>query len=326
MKLGLHTVVTLSFFALLAGCQRSAAFRQDQEYYREGSLYSPPAPANSATKRFESMGQPRKKVVILDFWNDTPIQQPTLGSFAADELRRDLFVTQRMILPTDLRTDLSTRDFVASDRGSGDQVRVAQLIREGRRLGVAVIGIGRIGKVVFRQRGDEVGILRQTQSLAAADVEIKLFDVAAGREILSLGKSGQSASNALVSVEGENQQSSQYRFELTQLAIRDAVAQMVPEVLRSVEKLAWQGRVAKVAGGKFYINSGRGAGLIQGDILKVMTSGEEIYDPATGTYLGRAPGQLKGTVEVVDFLGPDGAVAVLHTGGNFQEGDTVQLY
>ena len=57
-----------------------------------------------------------------------------------------------------------------------------------------------------------------------------------------------------------------------------------------------------------------------------MTSGEEIYDPATGTYLGRAPGQLKGTVEVVDFLGPDGAVAVLHTGGNFQEGDTVQLY
>ena len=50
-----------------------------------------------------------KKVVILDFWNDTPIQQPTLGGFAADELRRDLFVTQRMILPTDLRTDLSTR-------------------------------------------------------------------------------------------------------------------------------------------------------------------------------------------------------------------------
>jgi hypothetical protein len=191
---------------------------------------------------------------------------------------------------------------------------------------VAVIGIGRIAKIVFRQRGDEVGLLRQTQSLAAADVELKLFDVAAGREILSIGKSGQAASNALISVEGENQQSNDYRTELTQLAVRDAVAQLVPDVIRSVEKLAWQGRIAKITGGKYYINSGKGSGLIQGDILKVMTSGEEVYDPATGAYLGRAPGQLKGTIEIIDFLGADGAVGALHTGGNFQEGDTVQLY
>jgi hypothetical protein len=323
----LTRILSLLGIVLFAtACQRSGAFRQDQEYYRENSMYSAPTSPTSATKRFESMGQPRKKVVILDFWNDTPVKQPTIGSFAADELRRGIFVTQRMIVPTDLRTEFGTKDFVQTDRGSGDQVRVAQLVREGRRLGVAVIGIGRIAKVVFRQRGDEVGLLRQTQSLAAADVELKLFDVAAGRELLSISRSGQSASNALISVEGENQQSNEYRQELTQLAIRDAVAQLVPDVIRSVEKLAWQGRIAKITGGKFYINSGKGSGLVQGDILKVMTSGEEVYDPATGAYLGRAHGQLKGTIEVVDFLGADGAVGALHTGGNFQEGDTVQLY
>jgi hypothetical protein len=326
MKHHSRILLFIGAMTILAGCQRSAAFRQDQDYYREGSMYSSPSSPTSASKRFESMGQPRKKIVILDFWNDTPIKQATIGSFAADELRRSLYVTQRMIVPTDLRTEFGTRDFVQADRGNGDQVRVAQLVREGRRLGVAVIGIGRIAKIVFRQRGDEVGLLRQTQSLAAADVELKLFDVAAGREILSIGKSGQAASNALISVEGENQQSNDYRTELTQLAVRDAVAQLVPDVIRSVEKLAWQGRIAKITGGKYYINSGKGSGLIQGDILKVMTSGEEVYDPATGAYLGRAPGQLKGTIEIIDFLGADGAVGALHTGGNFQEGDTVQLY
>ncbi|MBU6374515.1 MAG: hypothetical protein KGQ59_00825 [Bdellovibrionales bacterium] len=317
--------VVVGLVLLLTACQRSNAFRQDQDYYRDNSMYSQKNAPGSATKRFEAMGQPRKKIVILDFWNDTPVKAATVGTFAADELRRSLFVTQRLIVPTDVRTDFSTKDFVQVDQ-AGEGVKIAQLIREGRRMGVAVIGIGRIGKIVFRQRGDDVGLLRQTQSLAAADVEIKLFDVSAGREILSIGKSGQSSSNNLVSVEGENQQSSEYRLELTKLALRDAVAQLVPDVIKTVEKLSWQGRIAKIVGGKFYINAGKGSGLIHGDILKVLTAGEEVYDPSTGAYLGRAPGQLKGTVEVTDFLGTDGAVAELHTGGNFQEGDTVQLY
>ena len=42
---------------------------------------------------------------------------------------------------------------------------------------------------------------------------------------------------------------------------------------------------------------------VAGDILKVLTQGDDIYDPATGSYLGRTQGQLKGTLEVVDFLG-----------------------
>ncbi|MEN9722652.1 MAG: hypothetical protein RJB38_638 [Pseudomonadota bacterium] len=309
----------------LVSCQRSVSFQKDQDYYRDSSSEVKSA-SGSATKRFESMGQPKKKVVIFDFWNDTPVRHPTLGVFAADELRRGLFVTRRLIVPTDLRTDFTTQDFVQNDRGGGDQVRVSQLIREGRRLGVAVVAIGRIAKVVFRQRGDEVGLLRQTQTLAAADVELKLFDVSTGREVLSLARSGRTAANAIVGAEQDQQRSAEYRQELTQLAVRDAVAQLVPEVIRSVEKLSWQGRIAKVSGGKYFINAGRSAGLIQGDILKVMTAGEEVYDPATGAYLGKAPGQVKGTLEIVDFLGPDGSAAELHTGGNFQEGDSVQLY
>ncbi|MFN7685414.1 MAG: CsgG/HfaB family protein [Oligoflexia bacterium] len=322
-------VAILLFFS---ACQRSPAFRRDQEFYRDNpSYYDKSAKTRSATQKVESQGQPKKRVVVLDFWNDTPVKNSKLGSFGADELRRGLFQTQRLIVPKDVRLEYTTLDFIQTDRqgdrqGGGEHVRVAQLIREGRKLGVAVIAIGRIGKVVFRQRGDEVGVLRQTQSLAAAEVEIKLFDVAAGRELLSVSKSGEASSNALVGFEAHNQQSPEFRSEMLMLAVRDAVGQVVPDVVRSVEKLSWEGRIAKIVGPKVYVTAGKASGLIAGDILKVLTAGEEIYDQVTGAYLGRTPGTLKGTLEVKDFLGQDGAVAEIHTGGNFQAGDTVQLY
>jgi len=273
------------------------------------------------TQRIESMGQPKKRIVILNFWNDTPVKQNDLGAFAADELRRGLYATQRVILPTDAKTELGTADFI-----QGDKVKVAQLIREGRRMGVAVLVIGRVTKVVFRQRGDEVGLLRQKQSLAGVDVEIKTFDVAAGREIMAAARSGEAASNAIVAFEGDNIESPEYRAELTKLAVRNAMSSLVPEVIKSIEKMTWQGRIAKASGTRVYVNAGRASGLVGGDILKVLTPGDDVYDPQTGAFLGRSQGQLKGTLEVVDFLGTDGAVTEVHTGGNFQEGDVVQLY
>jgi hypothetical protein len=304
------------------GCQRSGAYRRDQTTYSEPqSYYSKGAPGKSPTSRIEAMGQPKKRVVVFNFWNDTPVKQADLGAFGADELRRGLFVTQRLLLPTDARTELTTEDFI-----QGEKVRVAQLIREGRRLGVAVLVIGRITKVVFRQRGDEVGLFRQKQSLAAVDVEAKVFDVMSGREVMAVGKSGEASSNTLVALEPGNIESPEFRAELTKLAVRSAVVTLVPDVVRSIEKMAWEGHVAKIASGKVYVNAGRASGLVAGDILKVLTQGDDIYDPSTGAYLGRSKGQLKGTLEVIDFIGTDGAVAEIHTGGNFQEGDAVQLY
>jgi hypothetical protein len=322
-----HAVVggwVIALAWLSGGCQRSNQYRHDQDYPNadnSASYYGKSPGGKGITSRIEQLGQPKKRVVILDFWNDTPVSQADLGAFAADELRRGLFLTQRLILPTDAKTELGTADFV-----QGEKVKVAQLIREGRKLGVAVLGIGRVTKITFRQRGDDIGLLRQKQSLAGVDVEMKLFDVAGGREIMADAKSGESSSNALVALEGKGVETPEYRAELVKLAVRNAVAQLVPSVVRSVEKLTWEGRIAKVAGTKVYVNAGKASGLVAGDILKVLSPGDDVYDPATGAYLGRSQGQLKGTLEVSDFLGTDGAITEIHTGANFQEGDVVQLY
>ena len=57
-----------------------------------------------------------------------------------------------------------------------------------------------------------------------------------------------------------------------------------------------------------------------------MTEGQEVYDPETGALIGVSKGQLKGTLEIVDYFGPDGAIAILHSGGSVLEGDFVTLY
>ena len=323
-KLSALSVCLTAGLAVMTSCQRSPAYKHDAGYTpaAEGaSYYNKADSSKSPTQRIEAMGQPKKRVVVFNFWNDTPVKGTEIGVFAADELRRGLFNSQRMIVPKDIKTASSTEDFI-----NGDKVRVAQLVREGRRLGVSVLAIGRVTKIVFRQRGDEVGLFRQKQSLAAVDVELKLFDVAGGREIMAVGKSGEASSNANVVVEDANLESVQYRAELTKLAVRHAISQIIPDVLRAVEKMTWEGHLAKVQGTKIFINAGKTSGLVAGDILKVMAPGDDIYDPVTGAYLGRSQGQLKGTLEVVDFIGPDGATTEVHTGGNFQEGDVVQLY
>ena len=57
-----------------------------------------------------------------------------------------------------------------------------------------------------------------------------------------------------------------------------------------------------------------------------MTEGQEVYDPETGALIGVSKGELKGTLEVIDYFGPDGAIAILHSGGSVLEGDYVTLY
>lgn len=92
---------------------------------------------------------------------------------------------------------------------------------------------------------------------------------------------------------------------------------MAVSMARVFDKISWEGRIVKISGGKVFINAGRASGLNLGDILKVMTPGEDVYDPVSGTYMGRSAGQPKGTLEIIDYLGNDGAVSSIHSGGGF---------
>lgn len=269
----------------------------------------------------ETLGQPKKKVLVLKFYNDTPVPQENSGEVAAEELRNLLATSEQVLVIPDTAVSLKTEDFI-----QGDKIKVAQLIQEGRKQGVSLVLLGRIAKMAIRQKGEAVGLLRKRYSYATSDLEVKLFDVQAGREVLASFKSGEAVDSGLIVFQGNGIDDPAFRADLTEQSIRQAVIGFVPEILKTVDKAVWQGRIAKVSGQKIFINSGRASGLLHGDILRVLSSGEDIYDPTTGAYLGRSQGQLKGTLEIIDFFGFDGGLAQIHTGGGFEEGDLVQLY
>jgi hypothetical protein len=307
----------------MSACARLGEFRRDRDvadeapagYYREGE--------ESARKAevLERLKGPKKKVLVLSFWNDTPAGDEALGDFAAQELRREFSLGKQILLPDDKSVTTVTRDFV-----DGDRVQVSQLVREGRKFGVSCVILGRISRIQFRQNREEVGILRNAESRALVELEMKVFDVASGREVGTYQRTGSAASTARVVMQEDALAGKAARDELAKEAIYEAVQKLMPDALIAMEKMDWQGRIAKITGNKVYINAGRASGLLAGDILKVLSPGEEIIDPVTKAFLGRSEGFLKGTLEVSDFIGTDSSMTEVHTGGNFQEGDVVRLY
>jgi len=101
---------------------------------------------------------------------------------------------------------------------------------------------------------------------------------------------------------------------------------LIPPIIGMVHKMNWRGKIAKVNGKTVYINAGRASGIIRGDILSVISEGEEVYDPESGAFLGKTKGQVKGTIEIKGHIGDDASTGDIHTGGQFKLGDEVRLY
>lgn len=319
----LDSVVSLSLFlsvlgGVFWGCTRSAEFKDSDSAYRSDSK-EPYDFEDSGTVS----GQPRKKVWVLPFWNDTPIDYADVEKLSADELKRGLFLSKKVLVlrPQEEGQPRKTADFV-----NGEKVKIAQLVADARARGVSAVMIGRVSELAFRSTQDEVGLFKQKELKASAQVEIKIYDVTSGKELGSFGKIGRAQASTRVAVDEESLESRNFRSELLGRAVSSAVRDLTRDCVKVVEKLTWQGRIFKISGRRLYINSGKSAGIMVGDILKVFTAGEDLYDPQTGAYLGRSPGQLKGTLEVRDLIGEESAVSEVHTGGNFGEGDVVQLY
>lgn len=300
-------------------CSRSDSYKRDQYYYREDSAFA--NRKGQATARAQKFAQPKKKLYVLPFMNTTPLGGDELGVFAADELLREIRATGKAVVPDDIRSADSSKEFY-----SGDKIRLGALVREGRKLGVALLIVGRIKKIVYRKKADEVGLFRQKDAVAAVDLEMRIFDIANSKELLLDEKSADSTASQIDLFGGSDKDPKSQRAELVRMALRNGAQLFARDTARAIEKISWQGRIAKITAGKVYINAGRATGLSVGDVLKVMTPGEDIYDPTTGAYMGRSQGQPKGTLEIVDYLGSDGAVAAVHSGGNFVENDIVQLY
>lgn len=264
----------------------------------------------------------KKKVALLSFYNESPMGGDDLAITATEEFRREMSKSREFLFDPESESIFGT----SKEIYAGGGIKLAQLARKAKMSGVNIVVFGRVKEARIRQKTDEIGFVRKVKSLAETYVEIKVYDVLANKELFSETVDGNISDDNLRFYQAESEDNLSYRQELLRYSVKVAVRKSVPKVIKLGSRLDWMGRVAKIIGTRIFINAGRNSGINLGDILKVITEGQEIYDPETGAMIGMSVGEVKGTLEVVDFFGQDGAVCTLHSGGSVTEGDFVQLY
>lgn len=303
----------LSLMLFLASCMNQPVRRRgsgyNNNYYKQ----------NNNQQLFNPV---KKKVALLKLSNESPFGKEDLAITATEELRREISRTRDFVVDPEASALFGS----SKEIYTGGGIKLAQLSRKAKLSGVNLVIFGRISHAKVRQKSDEIGVVRKTKSYAESIVEIKVFDVVANKEIYSEKMDGNINDSSFRFFMSERDAHLSYRRNLLRYSVKVAVRRFVPQLAKLGAKLDWTGRVARIIGSKIYVNAGRRSGLNVGDILKVMTEGEEIFDPETGALLGVSKGEVKGTLEIVDYFGPDGSVSILHSGGSVTEGDFVQLY
>lgn len=261
--------------------------------------------------------------MVLPFLDDG---QATRSKSAA-EAAREGFI--RAMKRTDEFVVVSNHDF-PKDVGTylkNGEYDLESMGKLGGGIGVSAILEGRILQIKAKRIGDAIGIVREVRARVTAVVQLRMVSAQNGQIIMN--ETREATIEEGTTRVGERASSDRFLEEdpkLVEQVVMEAFRTTIPKIVQNVDKLSWEGRVALVKGDRIYLNAGRLSGLQIGDILKITEDGEDVYDPDSGSLIGKVPGRLKGTVEIVSYFGKDGAVSIVHSGSGFRENDHVELY
>ncbi len=260
--------------------------------------------------------------MVLPFFSVDSAHSDKTAAIAREAFIRALRKTDDFVIvaTTDFPKDVSTY----FKNGEYDLESMAKIASS---MGLTALIEGRIVKVKAKRIGDEIGLVRRVYARMDATVQVRVINAKNGRIIMDETRSAQIEDRITrVAERSLNDRYIEEDPQLIEAAVVKAFQSTLPQLVQNVQKLSWEGRVALVKGDRIYLNAGRLSGLQIGDILKVTDEGEDVYDPETGAFIGRVPGRLKGTIEVISYFGKDGAIAIVHSGSGFRENDLVELY
>ena len=265
---------------------------------------------------------PKKPVMVLPFIDGGNLRSQKTAQIARDAFIRSLRKTEEFVVvsnndfPKDVTTYLKNGEYDLEAMG-----------KLGSGLGLAAIIEGRIVEVKAKRIGDPIGLVRQVRARIDGTVGIRLVNTKNNSISLNEQKSASVEETTVRYLENPlGDRNLDEDPALIEAVITEAFKSTIPRIQQSVEKLSWEGRVALVKGDRIYLNAGRLSGIQIGDILKITEEGEDVYDPESGSLIGKVPGRLKGTVEVITYFGKDGAISIVHSGSGFRENDRVELY
>lgn len=280
---------------------------------------TPEATPSPLTTTGEINSRPKKKILVVRFFNLSGLGGPELGEQAALSVRDKINSFSQYSFVGE--EELADHEPFYSREGKLDYKRLFEFARA---EGVSAVVTGTIESINIKERGEEVGLFRTKYQTVTATVKFMLHD--SGNEKLLLSK----VAEAEVTEEHTRFLSSKteeaYESDRGKGAVDKALDKIFPFFANYAKKIAWVGRIAKIDLHRYYVNAGEQSGIQKGQLLKVFGGGKEIFDEESGTSLGVAPGRFKGILKVVEFFGNDGSVAVMHSGAGFQERDRVEVY
>ncbi len=156
-------------------------------------------------------------------------------------------------------------------------------------------------------------------------MDIRLVDTTTGQVVQSHrveAKVSQSKMSADINVQQVTFGGDAFNNTVLGQATRQAIAQGVAFIIRSMERVPWTARIVDVAGDQVYVNAGSSAGLKAGDVFAVATVVRELTDPDSGALLGIVEEQ-RGEIEVVNVQ-EKFSVAVMKTAFPATRGDLVK--
>jgi len=199
--------------------------------------------------------------------------------------------------------------------------------RDSQKFGYQAIVEGKILDFRVRREADSVGLVRKVKTSFEAVLRLRVYSVRGQKEVFNTDKTvTYSLDGVRVGERVTADQVLENNPQMVEKVIVEGFLEYIPQIQKILSKMNWEGRIAAIQGQKIYLNVGSLSGVQVGDLLRVYEEGPEIYDPEMGTAIGKAPGGVKGTLEIVSYFGNDGAVAVIHSGGGFKENDRVELY
>jgi hypothetical protein len=268
----------------------------------------------------------KKRVVVLPFIDKKGNLEPSVLKNAQNSFMDSLNSSGEMIALDSSVLKLDLSKYIKNN--TYDMKAIAKDIQN---AGVSCLLESRI--INLRFKGEDESKVDNSSSLKTrvvsfeAVVQARLVNIRSEQELFNTVKTvniEDEAARVPENVSSEN--FFKRNTELSEIIIKDAFLDYNTKLVESLKLISWEGRIAALQGERIYLNVGQISGVQLGDILKVVDDGSEIYDTELGYHLGKVPGKVKGTLEIVGFFGQDGAVSVIHSGAGFKENDRVEIY
>lgn len=273
--------------------------------------------------RARAEGEMKKRVIILPFLNQSDYDSQVVVEDARDDFIRELNMLDHTLI-LDWR-NFGLKDLKEFRRGLDyDHKGLAQRLRNS---GVHAIVVGVVKRLNTKIKGDSVGIFRRVEAKVDTQAQIRVISVRSGKVMVDETRTADSTGQITKVAERRFTDKERKDDPATiRLIVNEAFRKTIPPLLESLSRFSWEGRVALVRGEQIYLNAGRQSGLQIGDILRIVETQEEVFDPENDRFIGYIKGRMKGTVEVLNYYGKDGAVTRIHSGSGFKENDLVEFY